>query len=83
MTRSGLPHGLCRIALSLAILLTSAAVPGRKVKQDGGIDLRTRGKGIDLGAAGVTRLVVTVRVGNDCAQDTMSLRTRRNALVFP
>ena len=54
-----------------------------KVKRDGGVVFRTRGRAIGLGATGGTNLVVTVRVGEDCARDTMSLRTRRNALVFP
>ena len=53
------------------------------VRRDGDVVFRTHGRRIDLGATTGATLRITVRVGDQCAQDTMTLRTKRSALVFP
>jgi hypothetical protein len=54
-----------------------------KVKRDGGVVFRTRGKKVSLRAVDGSTVLVTVRVGNQCARETMNLRTTKKALVFP
>ena len=54
-----------------------------RVKRDREIMFRTRGKKIDLRPAGSGDVVITLRVGNQCAQSTASLRQAKTALVFP
>ena len=53
-----------------------------KVKKNGQIVFRTRGKKVDIRPTdGAVR--VTLRVGNQCAQSTALLHPKRKALVFP
>jgi len=54
-----------------------------KVKRNGGVMFRTRGKNVELRSTDGDKVLVTVRVGNQCAHETMSLRTTKKALVFP
>jgi hypothetical protein len=53
-----------------------------RVRRDGAVAFRTRGR-TDARATSGANVRVTIRVGEECAQDTMSLRARRTALVFP
>jgi hypothetical protein len=55
-----------------------------KVKRNGAVIFRTRGKTVRMRYAGGKNVVVTLRVGNQCARETMNLRTtKKQALVFP
>ncbi len=54
-----------------------------KVKRNGAVMFRTRGKKVNLRAIDGNSVLVTVRVGNQCARETMNLRTTKKALVFP
>jgi hypothetical protein len=54
-----------------------------KVKRNGMVLFRTRGKQVALRPTDGDTIVVTVRVGTQCARETMSLRTAKTALVFP
>jgi len=58
------------------------AIPGSQNKRDRAIMFRARGKKVDL-RGGSGDVVITVRVGNQCAQSTASLRQAKTALVFP
>ena len=54
-----------------------------KVNRNGSVMFRTRGKKVELRATGGDNVLVTVRVGNQCARERMNLRTTKKALVFP
>jgi uncharacterized repeat protein (TIGR01451 family) len=54
-----------------------------KMKRSGKIVFRTRGKKMSLRSTDGQQVLVTLRVGNQCAQSRMSLRTTRNVLLFP
>src|SRR5207249_3824546 len=44
---------------------------------------RFKGKKVVLRATGGDNVLVTVRVGNQCARERMDLRTTKKAIVFP
>jgi hypothetical protein len=54
-----------------------------KVKRNGQIVFRTRGKKMALRPTDGGPVRVTLRVGNQCAQFTATLHAKRKALVFP
>jgi uncharacterized repeat protein (TIGR01451 family) len=54
-----------------------------RMKRNGEVMFRTRGKQLVLGATDGRDLKVTIRVGNRCATSQMSLHAKRKALVFP
>jgi len=54
-----------------------------KVKRNGKVLFRTRGKRLTLRAPEGGHALVTVRVGNRCSRTEMSLRRTARALVFP
>jgi hypothetical protein len=54
-----------------------------KMKRSGKVIFRTRGKTVSLRATDGQQVLVTLRVGNQCAQSRMSLRPKRNVLLFP
>jgi hypothetical protein len=47
------------------------------------VRFRARGRTFELPPTGGNHIVVTVRVGNECARETMNLRTTRKTLLFP
>jgi hypothetical protein len=53
------------------------------MKKKGGIAFTTAGKKMQLPATAGGEMVVTLRVGNQCAQAQMNLRTNRKGFVFP
>jgi hypothetical protein len=54
-----------------------------EVRRTGAVTFGTRGRAMNLRATTGADVLVTIRVGDQCAQETMSLRARRAALVFP
>jgi hypothetical protein len=54
-----------------------------RMKRNGKILFRTRGKKVAIHGTNGQNVLVTLRVGNQCAQSQMSLRPKRNGLVFP
>jgi uncharacterized repeat protein (TIGR01451 family) len=54
-----------------------------RMKRNGEVMFRTRGKQLALAATDGRDVQVTVRVGNRCATSEMSLHSKRKALVFP
>jgi hypothetical protein len=53
------------------------------MKKKGGIAFATAGKKMQLPSTAGGNVVVTLRVGNQCAQTEMNLRTNRKGFVFP
>jgi len=54
-----------------------------KMKKNGKVLFRTRGKKVSLRSTTGENVLVTLRVGNQCAQTQMSLRSLKKGLVFP
>jgi len=54
-----------------------------KVKDNGALTFRARGTKVPLRPVDGEKILVTVRVGNECAREMMDLRTTKKALVFP
>ena len=54
-----------------------------KMKKSGKVLFRTRGKKVSLRSTTGENVLVTLRVGNQCAQTHMSLHTKGKGLVFP
>jgi uncharacterized repeat protein (TIGR01451 family) len=54
-----------------------------KMKKKGDILFKTAGKKMDLPPTDGSNVMVTLRVGDQCAQAQMTLRTRRKGFVFP
>jgi hypothetical protein len=54
-----------------------------KVKRNGKVLFRTRGKKVSMHAMTGQNVLVTLRVGNQCAQTQMNLRAKRKGLVYP
>jgi hypothetical protein len=53
------------------------------MKKNGEVTFATRGKKMELRPIDGQDVTVTVRVGNQCAQSQMTLRSQRKGLVFP
>ena len=54
-----------------------------KARRNGVVRFRTRGRKVVLRPIDGDRVLVTLRVGNQCARETMTLRTAKKGLDFP
>ena len=54
-----------------------------RLKRSGDMMFRTRGRAIELGAVSGRDVLVTVRVGSQCAQARVPLRSAHRKLVYP
>jgi hypothetical protein len=53
------------------------------VNRNGAVMFRASGRRMNLREPSGANVLITVRVGDQCVQETMTLRARRSALVFP